>query len=179
MKNFLSGDFKMKNLITDDFKLSKHFTFFELTKTANTGFLNQNRAEALKYLTQLKRLATDVLEPIRIKFKKPVIITSGFRCHGLNKSLGSSNTSQHLKGEAADFFIKSIAHNKVVKFLVEDLDFNFGQLILEKEDGSSWIHVSLGTPFREKNKCRQVIFLNKTKHEKENKILNYSQNRKL
>ncbi|MBT3393064.1 MAG: DUF882 domain-containing protein [Elusimicrobiaceae bacterium] len=174
MKNFVSGDFKMRNLIVDDFKLSPHFTFFELTKTANSGFLNQNRAEALKYLKPLKHLATDILEPIRAKFKKPIIITSGFRCYGLNKSLGSSNTSQHLKGEAADFFIKGIAHNKVVKFLVEDLGFNFGQLILENEGNSSWIHISLGTPFRTENKCRQIIKLNKKSFYEDNKQQNFT-----
>ncbi|MBT4008527.1 MAG: hypothetical protein HOF07_04615, partial [Elusimicrobiaceae bacterium] len=90
------------------------------------------------------------------------------------KSLGSSNTSQHLKGEAADFFIKGIAHNKVVKFLVEDLGFNFGQLILETEDNSSWIHISLGTPFRDKEKCRQVIKINKKTFYEDNKRQNFT-----
>ena len=49
------------------------------------------------------------LDEMRNYFKKPVVITSGIRCKEYNTSLpGSSKTSQHLKGNAADVYIKGV-----------------------------------------------------------------------
>lgn len=49
------------------------------------------------------------LDLLRIHFNKPVVITSGIRCKKYNDSLpGSSNTSGHLRGKAADVYIKGV-----------------------------------------------------------------------
>lgn len=49
------------------------------------------------------------LDELRIYFRKPVVITSGIRCVKYNNSLtGSSKTSAHLKGKAADVYIKGV-----------------------------------------------------------------------
>ncbi len=49
------------------------------------------------------------LDEMRKHFKKPVVITSGIRCKEYNNSLpGSSKSSQHLKGNAADVYIKGV-----------------------------------------------------------------------
>lgn len=37
---------------------------------------------------------------------KPIYITSGYRCEIHNKSVGGAVNSQHLKGKAADIYIK-------------------------------------------------------------------------
>jgi len=184
MKNNISRDFKIQDLITKDFKITKHFSFFEMSKTSYNDFQQENRRLALSYVNSLKTLCKDILEPLRQHFGKPLIITSGFRCYALNKAIGSSSTSQHLKGQAADFYIENISDDKIIKYLVENLDFNFGQLILEKNHNSSWIHISLGTPFRESEKCRQVLFIDKTKDDKmlkneNNKLQNLRDSKKL
>ncbi len=49
------------------------------------------------------------LDEMRIYFRKPVVITSGIRCGRYNNSLvGSSKSSGHLKGKAADVYIKGV-----------------------------------------------------------------------
>lgn len=49
------------------------------------------------------------LDELRRHFRKPVVITSGIRCKDYNDSLpGSSKTSGHLKGSAADVYIKGV-----------------------------------------------------------------------
>lgn len=50
-----------------------------------------------------------LLEALRIEEGKPINITSGVRCKTYNKSLpGSSNTSAHMSGLAADFNIYGV-----------------------------------------------------------------------
>jgi len=58
------------------------------------------------YPTQIQAKLVDALMMIRTHFNKPVVITSGLRCIKFNASLkGSSPTSAHLKGGAADFYV--------------------------------------------------------------------------
>ena len=71
----------------------------------------------------------------------PVVLSSGYRCPALNKAVGGSATSQHMKGEAADIIIPS---KKVglqwFEWMRTHLTYN--QLIWETNSrGGSWIHV--------------------------------------
>lgn len=57
------------------------------------------------------------LDELRIYFRKPVVITSGIRCVKYNNSLvGSSKTSGHLKGTAADVYIKGVDPGAIVNW---------------------------------------------------------------
>ena len=86
----------------NDFQLSEHFSFFELTKTDFGAFLEDNRQEGLVYSSALASLCKELLEPLRNQFG-PIHVTSGFRCRTLNQALGiASPVSQHLIGQAAD-----------------------------------------------------------------------------
>ena len=60
-------------------------------------------------LAALKRLAVDVLEPLRECLGAPIIVTSGFRNPAVNRLVGGVAASQHTKGEAADV-IRLSAH---------------------------------------------------------------------
>ena len=90
--------------------LSKHFTLDELTKSATAtrkGIDNTPNEQALK---NLQDLVVNVLEPLRVHYGRPIIITSGFRCEKLNKAVGGSPTSQHVLGQAAD--IRSVSDQR-------------------------------------------------------------------
>ena len=88
--------------------LSPHFTFDELTRTSQTALQAKNRAEAQAFLPSLTELAA-LLEVIRVHFGKPLKINSGFRGASVNAGTpGSSKTSQHMKGEAADIEIPGV-----------------------------------------------------------------------
>ena len=131
--------------------LSPHFTFQELTVTSKTRYKFLNSLLAKDYINNLILLANYILEPARAILNKPLIITSAYRCPGLNKEIGGSATSQHLYGTAADFIITTKYISLVSAFikLKESPFINYGQLILEE----SWLHISLGAPFRPLDKC--------------------------
>ena len=125
-------------------KLSKNFSLTELTKsqTAERMGLDNNPSEA--ETENLRLLCERVLQPIRDHFNKVVTISSGYRNEILSRKIGSSNKSQHCKGQAADFEIFSVDNNEVSDWIKENLMFD--QLILEYyipgEPNSGWIHVS-------------------------------------
>ena len=77
----------------------------------------------------LENLCYEILEPVRAKFDKPVIINSGFRSLEVNRKLGSSDSSQHTKGQAVDFEIAGKANIQVAYWVEANCDFD--QLILE------------------------------------------------
>ena len=84
-------------------QLSKHFKLAEFTKSqiaARNGLKNLPGAGEVK---NLENVCYEILEPVRAKFdEKPVLITSGFRSLEVNRILGSSDSSQHCKGQAVD-----------------------------------------------------------------------------
>lgn len=86
--------------------LTPHFTLLEFTESATAskhGIANNPPPEAVK---NLRSLCTHTLEPLREALGLPVIITSGFRCKALNDIIAHhSHQSQHLKGQAADFYV--------------------------------------------------------------------------
>lgn len=123
-------------------RLSKSFTLDELTTTQLAQHLEANRYEALNHLPALKAVATDLLQPIRDHFG-PVRVTSGYRGKALNAAVGGSASSQHCKGEAADFNVDGYEDEagqlKVMRWVVKESGIKFRQLLLER----GCIHISL------------------------------------
>lgn len=123
-------------------KLTEHFTLEELTRTDNKEFKELNAEQGKKRLYELSKLAM-FAEQVRSIVNCPMIITSGYRCPELNKAIGGSSTSQHIKFEAIDFIPKSI--DALNAFCAIALScFNFGQLILEKRGLGYILHISMG-----------------------------------
>ena len=136
-------------------QLSKHFKLSEFTKSqiaARHGLKNLPGAGEVK---NLETVCYEILEPVRAKFEKPVLITSGFRSLEVNRILGSSDGSQHCKGQAVDFEIGGIPNIKVAYWIQANCDFD--QLILEyyqpDVDQSGWVHVS----YNEKGANRKKV----------------------
>ena len=50
----------------------------------------------------IEALVEDVLDPLRERYGKPIVVNSGYRCAKHNKEVGGVANSQHLRGEAAD-----------------------------------------------------------------------------
>ena len=57
------------------------------------------------------------LQKLRDHFGKPVKITSGYRCDTHNKKVGSTSSSQHKKGKAADITVTGVPTIEVAQFL--------------------------------------------------------------
>ena len=135
-------------------QLSKHFTLEEMEKSQTAtrkGIKNKAGSGEIKNLGDL---CYEVLEPVRVKFDKPVTITSGYRSPELSEAIGSKSTSQHCKGEAVDMEVIGVSNLQVALWIQNNLDFD--QLILEfwtGEANSGWIHVS----YKDGSNRKQVL----------------------
>ena len=135
-------------------QLSKHFKLIEFTKSMTATRKGINDEAGSGEIKNLTDLCYGVLEPVRAKFDKPIIITSGYRSEELCEAIGSKKTSQHAKGQAVDFEIAGVSNLQVALWLTNNVDFD--QLILEYwtgEANSGWIHCS----FVEGSNRKQVL----------------------
>ena len=139
-------------------KLAKNFTFGELTTTSRKELAAKNAAEAVDFLDAGKALAA-MLQAVRDHFGKPVKVHSGFRGRTLNAAVGGAETSQHLTFQAADFHVEGVELVDVFDWIRKSSGLPFGQVILEgaSPDNPTWIHLSLGEPWRPAAKCRQAL----------------------
>ena len=124
--------------------LTKNFKLSELTKSQTASRFNLDNTPDLLIIENLKVLALCVLEPIRFHYKKPVIITSGYRSAEVNAKIGGSRTSDHCLGMAADLEIPGVPNAEIANWISKNLKFT--QLILEfytpGVPDSGWVHVS-------------------------------------
>jgi hypothetical protein len=148
--------------------LTENVSLKELTKSESAtrfGISNEPTEEAL---SNLQKLATHILQPVRDHFGKPLIITSGYRSPELCLKIGSTTTSQHTKGQASDFEIGGIANKDLSDWIHQNLDYD--QLILEfwkpEDANSGWVHCSFkGEGQNRKQYLRAFTENGRTKYE--------------
>lgn len=137
--------------------LTPHFTLLEFSESATAkkyGIANEPTPEVQENLMLLCRCT---LEPLREALGMPIIITSGYRCKALNTIIShSSHRSQHLKGQAVDFYVgqgqissskfKVQSHRelliKAFHLILTSEQIDYDQLILYPD----FIHVSYVSP---------------------------------
>lgn len=139
-------------------KLTANFTLEELvaSSTADAKGINNNPSSVIK--AELLKLAK-LLQKVRDKYGKPIIVTSGYRCAALNKAVGGSATSQHMKGQAADIKAADGDHAalfNVIKTMIQKKELTCGQLIWEYGNKSqpNWVHLSI--PY---TKVNNILYL--------------------
>jgi hypothetical protein len=147
--------------------ISKHISdregVYSITAT-RLGISNKPNEEQL---ANMKILAKEVFEPLRIYTNGPIKINSFFRSPALNKAIGGSTKSQHCKGQAIDLddTFGHLTNAEMYNYIKEALDFD--QLIWEfgDEDNPDWIHVSYVSKGENRNRCLQAYKKNnKTKY---------------
>ena len=131
----------------------KFFTINELTRssTALRKKINNSPTEEVK--NNLIELVDKILDPVREKWGKPIIVSSGYRCPTLNVAVGGAKNSQHTTGEAADIHTveDTVAENKKLFEVIKSRGLPFNKLI--KEYNYNRIHVS----YSSKHKPRKQI----------------------
>lgn len=123
-------------------KLSKNFSLNELTKSQTAIRMGIDNTSDTEQLVNLVVLVQQVLQPCREQFGS-ISINSGLRVLELNQAIGSSDKSQHINGEAADFEAYLISNRRLAEWIKEKLDFD--QLILEypgPDPRDGWVHCS-------------------------------------
>lgn len=144
--------------MVEDQQLTDHFTLYDMTKTSHADLLEKNRDVNPSQIGRLTALAR-LLEHVRYLIG-PFVITNAYRCPELNAAVGGSATSQHSLCEAADIVPQAMDVNEAFRVLWKDVKergANVGQLIHETDNGKVWLHVSLGTPYRDAENCKQIM----------------------
>lgn len=126
-----------------------NFKISELIHSDRAVEKNINNMPDINSLDCMLELIVNCLQPIRDLIKKPMIITSGYRCKEVNKLIGGAENSQHLKGQAVDFKIQGMKPAEIVS-IIKESGIEYDQLINEYD---SWVHVSYS---KGKNR-RQVL----------------------
>lgn len=132
-------------------KLSTNFTLEEMISSSTADKYGIDNRPTVEEHRNIQKLVSEILQPIRDEYKKPIVISSGFRCERLNYKVGGVKDSQHLTGAAADIHSKSdtLKDNKelydlIVK-MIKDGKISTRQVIWEygkKNVGPDWIHIS-------------------------------------
>lgn len=107
----------------DDIQLTPHFKLSELCTTTHKDLSKKNLEEAKKMMGRMYQLA-GFAERVREILGKPMIITSGYRCPGLNKAVGGATTSQHCFDDKTEILTNNGWKNyKTISY--EDLAFSY------------------------------------------------------
>ena len=148
-------------------KLTENFSLLELTKRQTAERKGIDNTPSPEHQENLKLLCTHILQPVRDRFERVVSVSSGYRSEELCLAIGSKITSQHAKGQAADFEIYGLSNQELANFIKENL--NYDQLILEywkKEDpNAGWVHCSYDDRVNRKQYLKAYKENGRTKYE--------------
>ena len=148
-------------------KLSENFSLVELTKSQTAERKGIDNTPSTEHQENLKSLCTSILQPVRDHFSRVVSVSSGYRSEELCLAIGSKTTSQHAKGEAADFEIFGVSNKELADWINENLYYD--QLILEywkeEDPNSGWVHCSFSLNGNRKQYLRAYKENGKTKYE--------------
>lgn len=135
-------------------QLSENFTLEEMIESQSAVRLGYDEQfsppDSVK--ENLKALAVNVLQPIRITLGKPIHISSGYRCLRVNKAIGGAETSQHVKGQAAD--INADMPVEELYIFIKHSGIVFDQLI---QEFGRWVHVSYNPIGHNRQQCLRAI----------------------
>jgi zinc D-Ala-D-Ala carboxypeptidase len=135
--------------------ISKHISYKEGVHSITAirkGIDNEPNEEQL---ANMKLVANNVFEPLRVFINGPIKVNSFFRSPDLNKAIGGSTKSQHCKGQAIDIddTYGKATNAEMYWWIKENLDFD--QMIWEfgNNDNPDWVHVSYVSPDKNRNRC--------------------------
>ena len=141
-------------------RLSKNFSLeeFLVSQTATRHGIDMTPPEEV--ITNLQRLVTGCLQPLRDEVGVGIYISSGFRPLELNNKIGGSLTSQHMQGNAADLKVSGQTPFDTCELIVA-MNLPFDQVIHEF---GRWVHLGVDdvlrgeklTAYKENGRTRYV-----------------------
>ena len=121
--------------------MSPHFSLAELTFSQTAARMGLDNTPDLDALANLKRLCTELLEPLRSLLGVPIHVDSGYRSPLVNAAVGGVITSAHCDGRAADFIPIGMGLDAAFGRIHES-ELSFDQVIREFPPGG-WIHIGI------------------------------------
>lgn len=126
-------------------RISEHISYNEAVHSQTASRKGIDNTPDDEQLLAMMLTAECIYEPIRAAHG-PIYISSFFRSKKLNKAVGGSSTSQHVKGEAIDLDCDvwgRLTNMELAAWVRDNLEFD--QMIKEGvgADGTGgWIHIS-------------------------------------
>jgi hypothetical protein len=140
-------------------QLSKHFELAEFIRSSTAKRAGISNMPTNAHLENIKLLCEKVLEPIRVHFARPIILSSGYRSSALNRAVGGSSSSQHCSGEAADIDMDgtNVTNAQIFNYIKDNLEFD--QLIWEfgTDTNPDWVHVSYESNGRQRKQILRAV----------------------
>lgn len=133
-----------------------NFKISELIHSDTANRLKINNMPDVNSLDNLLYLICECLQPIRDYIKRPMIISSGYRCKALNSAVGGVKNSAHLYGRAADFVINGLSPSDIIK-LIQKSGIKYTQLIEEHSGKNHWVHIEYN---KSNLKCQNLRYNN-------------------
>ena len=122
------------------FKPSENFTLQELIHSTTADKHRITNIPDVEQIRNLQYGVDMVLQPLRNKYGKPIVITSGFRCAALNKLVGGVANSYHLQGNAADIRVHSQDEAEELFQILKTIP-SVDVALFEHSTSSCWLHV--------------------------------------
>lgn len=120
----------------------KYFTIEELCKSSVAKKNKIDNTPSEEIIENLTEFTDEFLDKLREAWGSPIKVSSGFRCEELNKKVGGSKTSAHLKGFAADLKPVNGDIDGLVACAIElSKTLNFDQIIDEYSGNKHWLHI--------------------------------------
>ena len=147
-------------------KISTHLNLAEVTRSDAAKRHGIDNTPTAEHLENFKLLAEKVFEPIRLHFKTPIFISSGYRSKALNDFIKGSPNSQHCKGQAIDIDMDAsnsgVTNKMIFDFIVSRLEWD--QIVWEfgTDSNPDWVHVSYSKEKNRKQKLKAVRSKGKT-----------------
>lgn len=132
-------------------KLSANFTLEEMVISETAARKGIDNTPSDEIITNLKQLCKYVLEPLRTLIGVPLLVTSGYRSHALNKAIGGAKNSQHCLGLAADVHCNKFSVEQLYQ-MVKKSKLPFDQVIHEF---GQWVHISYA--YKTRHECLRAI----------------------
>lgn len=127
-------------------KLSEHFTLEEMVYSATADANHIDNTPTAEHRAHLQELVTNLLEPLRVAWGKPIRVTSGYRGFRLNEKAKGAKKSAHCVGYAADMVPSNgdIAGFKTfVRTWLHKTGKKYDQYIDEHSGTSQWVHLAV------------------------------------
>lgn len=125
-------------------QLTKHFHLSEFLKSETAELYKIDNRPLFEDVLNLMYLSIKLEQVRSICFNKPLIITSGYRCLPLNRAVGGSESSDHMRGLAVDFYSQAGTPPGIIFEKIKQSNLMFDQLILY----DSFLHFGIGERMR-------------------------------
>ena len=136
--------------------LSKNLTLDEAIKSATALRKGIDNTPTPAIIETMKLTAEKVFQPLRDKVG-PINVSSFYRCPALNKAIGGSTSSQHMKGEAIDMSAVNVSNAELFEEALKLEQFD--QLIWEfgTDNNPDWVHVSYESTGKQRKQILKAI----------------------